>query len=205
MRKTILLVVLLGLFVSGSVSAAKPAPSVTIRASRPVVVYGQSVTLSGAISSHQSGETVTLLSEPFAKTAFGNLATATTTAHGIWSSVDKPAIQTTYQASWNATTSPTVTVKVRPLIALKLVSASTGSFSVTATGNRSFMGKYVLVERLTSSGAVILKHVTLDASSSSTFTVRMHHRTSRLRAVMPTSQAAPGYIAGMSNVVTVRH
>ena len=85
MRKTILLVALLGLFVSGPVSAAKPAPSVTIHASHPVVVYGQSVTLSGAISSHQAGETVTLLSEPFAKTAFGNLATATTTAHGIWS------------------------------------------------------------------------------------------------------------------------
>ena len=205
MRKTVLLLALLGLLVSSSVSAAKPAPSVTIRASRPVVVYGQSVTLSGAISSHQAGQTVTLLSEPFAKTAFGNLVTTTTTAHGLWSSLDKPTIQTAYQASWNGTTSPTVTVKVRPLIALKLISAATGSFSVTVTGDRSFMGKYVLVERLTSTGVTILKHVTLDASSSAMFTVRLHQRLSRLRAVMPTSQAAPGYITGMSNVLTVPH
>jgi len=49
---------------------------------------------------------------------------------------------------------------------------------------------------------VILKHVTLDASSSATFSVRLHHGRLRLRAVMPTSQAVPGYIAGMSNVVT---
>ncbi len=191
----------LGALMSVAVSAAIPAPSVTIRASRPVVVYGQSVTLSGAISSHEAGQTVTLLSEPFGKTVFANLATSTTTAHGIWSSVDKPTIQTDYQASWNGTTSSTVTVKVRPLIVLK-PNATKGSFSVTVTGNRPFTGKYVLVERLTSSGAVILKHVTLDASSSATFSVRLHHGRLRLRAVMPTSQAVPGYIAGMSNVVT---
>jgi len=201
MRKTVLLLALLGALVSAAVSAAVPAPSVTIRASRPVVVYGQGVTLSGAISSHEASQTVTLLSEPSGKTVFANLATATTTAHGIWSSVDKPTIQTDYQASWNGTTSSTVTVKVRPLIVLKS-NTTKGSFSVTVTGNRPFTGKYVLVERLTSSGAVILKHVTLDASSSATFSVRLHHGRLRLRAVMPTSQAVPGYIAGMSNVLT---
>jgi len=66
------------------------------------------------------------------------------------------------------------------------------------------MGQYVLVQRLTSTGATIVKHVTLATSSSATFMVRLHRGLSRLRAVFPTSQAAPGYITGTSNVVTVR-
>jgi hypothetical protein len=204
MKKTTLLILaLLGLAVSASVGAA-PGPSVTIAASRPIVVYGQSVTLSGTVSSHKSGETVTLASEALGKTSFSNFATATTTTHGAWSAVAKPTIQTMYRATWMTTTSQDVTVKVRPLVQLKLISAAHGSFSVSVTGDRPFTGQYVLVQRLTSTGVMVVKHVTLDTSSSATFTVRLHHGLSRLRAVFPTSQAAPGYVTGTSNVVTVR-
>jgi hypothetical protein len=52
-------------------------------------------------------------------------------------------------------------------------------------------------------GSACGNKVTLDASSSATFTVRLHHGSSRLRVVMPTSQTEPGYITGMSNVLTV--
>ena len=48
-----------------------------------------------------------------------------------------------------------------------------------------------------------LKKVILDASSSATFRVRLHHGRSRLRVVMPTSQTAPGYITARSKVLTV--
>jgi hypothetical protein len=44
--------------------------------------------------------------------------------------------------------------------------------------------------------------VTLDSNSSATFHVRLHGR-SRLRVVMPTTQAAPSYITGFSNIVRV--
>jgi hypothetical protein len=71
------------------------------------------------------------------------------------------------------------------------------------TAARSFAGKFVNVQRLTSSGAATLKKVTLDSSSSATFRVRLHSGRNRLRFVMPTSQAAPGYISGMSKVLTV--
>jgi hypothetical protein len=96
-----------------------------------------------------------------------------------------------------------VTVKVRPLITLTLMSLSTGRFSTKVTAARSFAGKFVLVQRLSSTGVATLKKVTLDAASSATFRVRLHHGRSRLRVVMPTSQTAPGYITGMSNVVKV--
>jgi hypothetical protein len=59
------------------------------------------------------------------------------------------------------------------------------------------------VQRLSSTGPVTLKKVTLDANSSASFRVRLHQGRSRLRVVMPSSQTAPGYITGMSNVLTV--
>ncbi len=78
-------------------------------------------------------------------------------------------------------------------------------FSVAVTAARSFAGKFVLVQRLATSGVITLKHVTLGAGSAASFSVRLHHGLSRLRVVMPTSQTAPGYIAGSSNVVSVTH
>jgi hypothetical protein len=94
---------------------------------------------------------------------------------------------------------------VRPAIKLTLVSThgSVGTFSTTVTAARSFAGKFVLVQRLASTGATTLRKVTLDSSSTATFKVRMHRGSSQLRGVMPTSQAAPGYIAGFSNVLTI--
>ena len=138
-------------------------------------------------------------------TAFAALATAQTVSGGHWSDVVKPTIETSYQAKWKSATSSTVSVKVRPLITLTLVSQATGRFSTKVSGARSFAGKFVLVQRLSSSGVVTLKRVTLDANSAATFRVRLQHGRSRLRVVMPTSQTAPGYITGTSNVVTVLH
>ena len=94
-------------------------------------------------------------------------------------------------------------MKVRPLITLTLVNASNGTFSTKVTAARSFAGKFVLVQRLSSTGLVTLKKVTLDANSAASFRVRLHRGRSRLRVVMPSSQTAPGYITGTSNVLTV--
>lgn len=92
---------------------------------------------------------------------------------------------------------------VRPLITVTLVNLSTGSFSTKVTAARSFVGKFVNVQRLSSTGVATLKKVTLHANSSATFRVRLHQGRNRLRVVMPSSQTAPGYITGMSKVLTV--
>jgi hypothetical protein len=95
---------------------------------------------------------------------------------------------------------------VRPAITLTLVRVRgrIGTFSVTALGARAFAGKFVNVQRVTTFGAATLKKVTLNTESKATFKVRLSKRHRKLRAVMPTAQAAPGYIAGASNVLTVR-
>ena len=204
MRKTLVLLAALAasLLVVGAAGAA-PRQSVTISLSRPSVVYGGSVTLSGKVSDRKAGETVDVLAEASGASSFSSLGSVGTTAGGKWTDVVQPTIETAYRATWNSTTSSTVTVKVRPQITLTLINLATGRFSTKVTAARSFAGKFVLVQRVSSTGVTTLKKVTLDAGSSATFRARLHHGRSRLRVVMPTSQTAPGYITGMSKVLTV--
>jgi hypothetical protein len=187
--------------VVGIAAAAKPAV-VTISAAKPVVVYGGTVKLYGAVSNHQAGEHVLVLGRQYGVATFTQVSAADTTAGGKWAYMASPQIQTSYEASWNAVFSKPVTVKVRPRIRLALSSrtATRGTFSIEVNGNRPFSGKYVLVQRLTRTGPATVKHAVLDASSSATFTIRLPRHRARVRVVMPSSQAAPGYIAGVSNV-----
>jgi len=206
MRKTRVALMTAGLaLLLASVGTAATPRTVTISASRPSLVFGKSVTLSGKVSDSTAGQNVSVVAEPAGTTAFAALATVQTVSGGHWSEVVKPTIETSYQAKWKSATSSTVSVKVRPLITLTLVSQATGRFSTKVSAARSFAGKFVLVQRLTSTGVVTLKRVTLDANSAASFRVRLHHGRSRLRVVMPTSQTAPGYITGTSNVVSVLH
>jgi len=204
MRKTLVVLAALAatLLIVAAVPAA-PKQSVTISLSRPSVVYGGSITLSGKVSNSKAGETVDVLAEAYGASSFSSLGTVGTTAGGKWTDVVNPTIETAYHATWKSATSSTVTVKVRPMITLTLINLSTGRFSTKVTAARAFAGKFVLVQRLSSTGVKTLKKVTLDAGSSATFRVRLHHGRSRLRVVMPTSQTAPGYITGMSKVMTV--
>ena len=192
------------LLIATDAATAAP-PAVTISLSRPTVVYGGSVTLSGNVSDNKAGQSVQVMAEAYPATSFSALGgPVTTTAGGHWADVVKPTIQTSYQATWKNATSSTVTVKVRPLISLTLVNLATRTFSTKVTGARSFTGKFVNAQRLTSSGVLTVKKVVLDANSSATFHLRLHAARNRLRVLMPTSQAAPGYISGTSNVLTVR-
>ena len=204
MRRTIIALAALSLTLLGaSVGSAASPQSLTISVARPSVVFGRSVSLSGKVSNHKLGEKVEVLTEPSGASSFSMLTSVDTTAGGQWTDVAKPTIETSYQAKWKSATSSTGTVKLRPLITLTLVNLSTGTFSTKVTAARSFTGKFVLVQRVSSTGVTTLKKVTLDTSSSATFRVRLHHGRSRLRVVMPTSQTAPGYITGTSKVLTV--
>jgi hypothetical protein len=201
MRKMLLLAAACStLALVGTAGATKPA-AVTISLSRATIVYGGSVKLSGAVSNHKSGESVKVLARAYGESAFSELATVNT-ASGHWTYTASPTIRTRYEAQWGNALSRVVVVRVRPKIELSLDSRTTrrGTFTVGVHGQRSFQGKWVLVQRLTSNGPIPLKHVKLGAGSAATFTIRLPKRRARVRVVMPTSQTAPGYIAGYSNV-----
>lgn len=203
MRKMVLLAAALTAFVLvGVASAGKPA-RVTISLARPTVVFGGTVKLAGTVSNHQAGQTVIVLGRQNGAATFTQVDMVTTTAKGAWTYLASPQIQTSYQARWDAITSRVVDVKVRPRIKLSLVSrtATRGTFSVLVSGNRPFTGKRVLIQRLTASGAAAtVKTAKLDAASAATFTIRLPRHRARVRVVMSSAQAAPGYIAGFSNV-----
>lgn len=206
MKKALLLMLIVGgvVLVVGVAAATKPA-AVTISLSQPVVTFGGSVTVSGSIGSRQASQTVDLLGKPYGQASFATVAAVGTTAKGAWTYSASPTIQTAYEAKWSTATSHVVVVKVRPQLTLSTVSLSgnRGTFSVKATASRSFAGKFVLVQRLAASGATQVKKVMLNSSSQATFTIRVQTGNSRLRAVMPTSQTQPGYVATRSSVLTI--
>jgi hypothetical protein len=209
MKRTIsfLAVGVASLVVGGAAAAptVKPTRSITISLSRPTVVFGGTVTLSGTVSSQQAGEKVIVLAQPYGGATFLPVATVDSGSGGAWTYTATPMIQTAYEAKWLAASSQSVSVKVRPALTLSTVSVSgsRGTFNVKATADRSFAGKFVLVQRFAGSRAIQVKKVVLASDSSATFTVRLTRGTSRLRAVMPTSQTQPGYIAGQSAVLSV--
>jgi hypothetical protein len=202
MRKILLLAVACStLAVVGTAAAVKPT-AVTISLSKSTVVFGGTVKLSGVVNSHQAGTKVRVMARAYGASSFSEIASVDTTTGGAWSYTASPVILTRYQAQVASVMSRIVTVKVRPKIVLELQSrtARRGTFIVTVNGARSFAGKYVLVQRLTASGPTTVKHVRLGAGSAATFSIRLPQRRARVRVVMSSSQAAPGYIAGYSNV-----
>ena len=79
MRRTVVFLAALAaaLLVIAAPAAAGP-PSVTISLSRPNVVYGGSVTLSGKVSDNKASQTVDVLAEPSGATSFSALGRGVT-------------------------------------------------------------------------------------------------------------------------------
>jgi plastocyanin len=193
-----------------TVQGSPTAISLTAGASSTLVVYGGTVTLSGATSSKHSGETVTILSQPFGAPQFTAVGSAITDGGGSWSFLVRPKLRTVYQARWTpaattATSSP-VTVRVRPqvLFRVKAASGRTVTFFTKARGVRSFAGKVVYLQRRNAFGQwVILKKATLTSTSAVTFRARLPKGRSRVRMFMPKLQAGPGYLAGISRTLSL--
>ena len=191
-------------------SAAPTSISVSAAASSGLVVYGTTVTLSGATSSRRSGETVTILALPFGATAPSAVGAAISGSDGRWTYLVKPKLRTVYTARWKpaattATSSP-VTVSVRPQVLFRVKSASgrVVTFFTKARAVRSLAGKASYLQRRNAFGQwVILKKVVLTATSSATFRATLPRGRSRVRMLMPRTQAGPGYLAGISRTLTL--
>jgi plastocyanin len=198
----------------GTVTVQQPteAASLTLAASPTLVVYGASVTLSGAVSSKRGGETVTVFAQPYGQTAFVAVGSAITGSDGRWSYLVKPRLRTLYEARWKPSTqgapatSPQAAIRVRPQVGFR-VRATSGrvvTFFTKVRGARSFAGRFVYFQRRSALGQwVSRKKVTLTSTSSATFEVRLPDGRSRVRVFMPAAQAGPGYVAGISRTLGV--
>jgi len=176
---------------------------VTIRAARLAVVFGQHVTLSGAVSTGQSGETVTVYAQRFGESSFRSIATVLTTAGGAWSYAAKPSIRTEYEASWKTAPSSPVAVGVHPLVSLRALKGA--RFSTHVAAGRSFAGRYVKLQRLSALGQwVTVSMKQLNASSTALFHPKLARGRSKLRVAISINQAGPGYLGGTSRTISFR-
>ena len=192
-----------------TVQGSTAAISVTASASSTLVVYGSTITLSGATSSKRSGETVTIFAQPHGALALAAIGSATTEGGGTWSFTTKPKLETVYEARWKpsvtATSSP-VRVHVRPqvLFRVKAASGRTVTFFTKARAARSLAGRALYLQRRNAFGQwVIRKRVTLTATSAVTFKARLPAGRSRVRMFMPKAQVGSGYLAGISRTLVL--
>jgi plastocyanin len=195
----------------GTVTVTGPKTSVTLSASRRLVPFSAPSTLSGVISSQQTGESVLVSAQECGKTAFTQLGSATTTAGGSWTFTVKPGLNTVYRARWRAADSSSLTVNVRPAIRLSRVGTR---FTVRLTAAQAFTGKTVFFQRYRAAVKrwATLKRVVLGAAKTPTAgtvvtSARFRNRVRRgwrLRVLLTQPQAGTCYVAGSSNTLRIR-
>jgi hypothetical protein len=200
-------ILVLALGALGAAPAAAAPPTVSLKAAPTVVAYGGATTLSGVLSTARTGQSVDILAQECGQAAFKKVASATTTTGGNFSVAVKPTMNTAYEAKQKNATSPAAAVKVSPIVAVKKVSR--GKFAASVTAAQSFVGKYVVFQRLRKAKWVSLKKVSLKTVttttaptqvSSATFRIKLTAKL-RVRAVLPLPQAGSCYLAAKSKAI----
>ena len=168
-----------------------PAQSTTLSASTSNVVYGTGSTLSGTISSKQSGQRVTVLAQRYEDAKFSSLANVTTGSGGTWSYLAKPTIQTAYQIQWNKTVSSSLKIGVHPLVTFRAITGN--RFTTRVAAARSFAGKIVQLQRRTPAGHwVTLKRLHLNTNSTVVFPTKLLPKgNSTVRIALASTKQAP--------------
>lgn len=190
----------------GTITVRAAALGVTIAASPRLVAYLGATTLSGAVSTAQPNERVSVGAQPCGGTSFASVATVTTTTGGAWTLVARPQKTTVYQAQVRGVTART-TVTVRPRVTVRKLTRA--RFAVRVSAAQAFGGKIAVLQRRTSTGSwVRVRYVTLRVLGGTAPTVisganvRANVRVgTRVRAVIGAAQVAPCYTASTSNVV----
>jgi plastocyanin len=185
----------------GTVTVNAPPANVTAQAGATTLVYGNSTTISGAVTNQLTNQPVTLTSQPFGK-GTQSIATTTTQANGAFSFGVSPTIQTSYQAHWRTTSSPAVSVDVAPRVGF---GQSGRLYIAKVTSDLGYGGHFVWVQRKAPYGSFRnVKRIYLGTNSRAVFRVTIPKGRSILRLVLPADQAGLGYVQGISRLVAVK-
>ena len=102
-------------------AAPKPPTTLTLSAAPSPIVAGGNLTLAGKLTGDKvASQKITLRSDPFPFDTFANAGDATTNASGDFSLIQRPTVNTRYQARRGNSESSIVTVLVRPKVGLRL-------------------------------------------------------------------------------------
>jgi plastocyanin len=185
----------------GTVTVNAPPANVTLQAGATTLVYGNSTTISGAVTNQLTNEPVTLTSQPFGK-GTQSIATTMTQASGTFSFGVSPPIQTSYQAHWRTTNSPAVQVNVAPRVGF---GQSGRLYVAKVTSDLGYAGHFVWVQRKAPYGSFRnVKRIYLGTNSRAVFRVTIPKGRSILRLVLPATQAGLGYVQGISRLIAVK-
>jgi plastocyanin len=188
--------------ITGTIVVKGAPPTLTLSSSAGIVVFGDTVTLSGVVSNHQPNEQVTIFYQPYGQPSPIQRTVLLTTTGGAYSFVVTPQILTTYQATWKGAFATPTTVQVQPRLTL----GRSGAWLLHAYGGRSFVGRSVQLQRLnTLTGQwVTLRKVQLDRRSSARVVVTLPKGVSHLRVTMSVNQAGAGFLGAISTPIVWR-
>ena len=188
---------------TGKVVVSGPPPAVTIGASAPIILFGQTITVSGQVSSGQSGEKVDVYAQQYGSPSAQLLASLLTGPNGVWSVNVKPTLATTYGAHWKSLVSSTVTVGVRPAISFAILKHQRAVIKVKAA--TSHAGRKVYIQRFTKFHEwVKFRSVKLGSTSGRSFRLHLKRGRYTLRVYMSINSAGAGYLEGYSRTIVYR-
>ena len=173
---------------------------VTVALSRLFVVYRNPVQVIGSVGDARPGQEVTINLTRYGGQQLTRVVT--TDADGTYSLTDRPPIRTEYQASWEGGESIRAPfVNVRPLVIFRVLSHQANRFYVKVAAQRSYRGRFVLLQRRTNSGSwFTTKRVRLNQRGEARFRGNFPRGTTQARMWV---NRAPGYIPGFSVTKTV--
>jgi plastocyanin len=187
---------------TGTIVVKGLPPTLTLSASSQYIVYGDKVTLSGAVSNHKGGEQVTIYYQPYPQPNLIQRATVLTSSDGSFSFIVAPQIATSYQATWKGAYATPTSVQVQP----KLTLGRNNGWIIHAAAGVSFAGRAVQLQRLnTATGQwVTLRKVLLNSRSSAKVIVKLPKGVNQLRVTMSVNQAGAGFLGAISPTVKYR-
>jgi len=180
-----------------------PAGKLTLAAQPNPVLSGRTLTLTGKLTgANNSGQKVTVGSDPFPFAMFGDVGTATTDSNGDFSFVQKPTLNTRYLARSGNDESAFVTAAVQPRVGFRLSDYTPRKGQPVRFSGRvcpQHNGSTLAIQRRFSTGYRTVRRATLRAipgsgCSSWTRSLRVR-RDSRYRAVIA---AHADHIRGVS-------
>jgi len=184
---------------AGTITVKGLPPTLTFAASSQYVVFGDKVTLSGTVSNHKAGESVTIYYQPYPQPNLIERATVLTGTSGTFSFIVSPQIATSYQAAWKGAYATPTSIQVQPKVTL----GRNNGWIIHAAAGVSFNGKAVQLQRLnTLTGQwVTLKKVILNSKSSAKVLYKLPKGLNQLRVTMSVNQAGAGFLGAISPTV----
>ena len=187
---------------TGTITVKGLPPTLTLASSAPIVTAGDKATLSGVVSSHNAGESVSIYYQPYPQTNLILRVTLLTGTGGAFSYIVSPGVLTTYQASWKGAFATPTTIQVRPRLSL----GRSGEWIVHVYSVRSMAGRDVQFQRYDPSTGrwLTLRKVTLGATSSARFALSLPKGVNQIRLAMSVNQAGAGYLGTVGPTITWR-